>query len=163
MAFNNHQYRQGATGEDLIINLLSSFDIPAKKPVPFNKFYDLIIEPNDGVSSTGEVKSDLMGKATGNIALEFWNSKKNEPSGLTATMADMWFHIFCEEVWITNVLDLRVYVQNVKPAKVVFSGGDKNANLYIYKADKIFNDVFTRIDNLDKKKARDIIIKKLSQ
>lgn len=159
MSFKNAKFNQGDKGENRIIDLLKNFEIEAAKPVPYNKYYDLLISLNKEYK--GEVKSDLMGKQTGNIALEFWNSKKNEPSGLSSTLADIWFHIFCDEVWIANTLELKLYVQNVQPLKIIFSGGDKNANLYIYKADKIFKDIFTRIDNIETKHGKKTILNKV--
>jgi hypothetical protein len=153
------EFRFGKKGEDIVLELLTKLDIPANRPEPFSKYYDLILKLDK--EYTAEIKADLMGARTGNIALEFWNSRKNEASGISATKSDLWFHIFCKEVWVANTLDLKVYVQNNSPHKMTFDSGDKNANLYLYNAKVIFGDIFTRLDNLDIKTAKELLIKKL--
>lgn len=151
------EFFQGNKGEQLVVALLTKVGGSAIQPEKFSKFHDLEIEL-DNKKFTGEVKYDLMGHRTGNIALEFWNSKQDLPSGITATKADVWFHIFKDEIWVAQTLALRVYIQNNPPNKTIFSGGDKNANLYIYKADTILSSAFLCLDKLNDKE----IIKELS-
>lgn len=151
------EFWQGNKGEQLVVSLIIKLGGNAIQPEKFSKFHDLEIEL-DNKKFTGEVKYDLMGHRTGNIALEFWNSKQDAPSGITATKADVWFHIFEEKIWAAQTLALRMYIQNNKPDKTIFSGGDKNANLYIYKANTILSSAFICLDKLTDKQ----IIKCLS-
>jgi len=141
------EFAQGSKGEKMVIDLLSKVGGKSVIPEKPLKSHDLEIELGNK-KFTGEVKYDLMGHRTGNIALEFWNSKQNAPSGITATKADLWFHIFKEEIWVANTISLKVYIQNNQPNKIIFSGGDNNANLYIYKADTILTSAFLCLDKI---------------
>lgn len=144
------EFAQGSKGEKMVIDLLSKVGGKSVIPEKPLKSHDLEIELGNK-KFTGEVKYDLMGHRTGNIALEFWNSKQNAPSGITATKADLWFHIFKEEIWVANTISLKVYIQNNQPNKIIFSGGDNNANLYIYKADTILTSAFILLHNKEDK------------
>jgi len=135
------EFAQGSKGEQMVMDLLSQVGGKSVIPDKPQKSHDLEIELSNK-KFTGEVKYDLMGGKTGNIALEFWNSKQDAPSGITATKADLWFHIFKEEIWVANTIALKIYIQNNIPNKIIFSGGDNNANLYIYKATTILTSAF---------------------
>ncbi len=98
-----------------------------------------------------EVKFDKMSKFTGNLAFEFWNPKKNEPSGLTASKSDFWVYCFNSplEAYIVELSVLKDYIELHPAKKVIHVGGDKNASLYLYDKDQIVADIFWRIDELD--------------
>lgn len=88
-----------------------------------------------------EVKYDVMAEKTGNVAIEYHNSKRDEPSGINVTLADIWVHIITDSnnrtMWITSVKNLLVFIQNNTPYKTIIGAGDKNACLYLYKAKDI--------------------------
>lgn len=82
-----------------------------------------------------EVKNDVMAHKTGNVAIEYYNSKSNKASGITATKADWWVHKITGNLWIIRVSDLLTFTKEEKPHKIINGGGDKNADLLIYKVD----------------------------
>lgn len=86
----------------------------------------------------GEVKFDDYSAKSGNLAIEFFNSKACKPSGITATTAELWFHV-CPpaEILVVRVDTLLNYCQNTKPFKTIIAGGDGNASLYLYRKDEI--------------------------
>lgn len=141
-------FKIGNKGEDIVI------DIYTKKGRKCEKSngkinHDLILDDTFYL----EVKYDIMSKRTGNIAIEYHNSKKNTPSGISATKADFWVHIAFTKtgdrmVYIAPVSELKKWIADNKPKKVIIAGGDDNADLYIYGQDIAFGDgsPFKRID-----------------
>jgi len=95
-----------------------------------------------------------MAAKTQNIAVEYFNPKKNSASGLTATNSDFWVYCLLEDggmtAYLTDIFSLLNYISNNQPFRVVDVGGDKNASLFMYKKDKILPELFVRIDNLNK-------------
>jgi len=143
----------GQSGEELVIKLLNNASLPAVKNDDLEKKYDYDVIFEYGKSKkTIEVKFDYMAVKTGNLCIEYHNSKKDQPSGIEATKADFWCQIILDgdnpTVWITSVVKLRAFLSSTTPHKTIKSGGDKNANLYLYKLDDILP-VFSRIDNVD--------------
>lgn len=121
---------EGKKKEALVVQRLQQLKFTAQ--LSNSKQYDVEWEDN-GKNLKGEVKFDKASDRTGNIAIEFHNSKLNKPSGLTATKADVWFIVFPDDViWWCYVEDLKKFVKENKPKKVVIGGGDKNADLYLY-------------------------------
>lgn len=122
----------------------ASFDIQAK--VDRKKF-------------TIEVKYDSMAQKTNNIAIEVWNTKKDEPSGLNITEADLWIHCLNDDtnitVWAIKVDRLKEVVKEMKPLKVVENSfrGDSNAKLFIYTIDSIIQE-FVRLDNISNEQVK---------
>lgn len=88
-----------------------------------------------GFLLTFEVKNDIMAKRTGNVAIEHHNCKQDKPSGVMATEAHFWCHKLGDTIWVVPVNKLKKYMAEVEPLKKIVAGGDKNANLYIYKID----------------------------
>lgn len=88
--------------------------------------------------TTFEVKYDIYSERSGNIAIEFWNSKKNAPSGINVTKADYWVHILPNNgkmnAYITTVKTLKDFIKSTPACRTIFDGGDKNANIYLYKS-----------------------------
>lgn len=124
--------------------------------------WDLRFLLND-TSVSIEVKFDKMAGRTGNIAIEYHNTKSNQPSGITATTADIWATVLAAPaaIWFTNVGVLQRYIDRVYPYKIVV-GGDDNSAMKIYKKEKIFGDIFIRVDELTSeefKKALERILK----
>jgi len=101
---------------------------------------------------TCEVKFDVMAQHTGNIAIEYHNTKKDAPSGLNATKANIWAHLIYDGenkvVYITSVAKLRDYCDKNTPKRIVKNAGDKNANLLLFGCDDILPSIFHRIENI---------------
>jgi len=98
---------------------------------------------------TIEVKYDWMAQKTGNLAIEYYNTKKNAPSGIDATEADIW--CVCLEdgenitIWMTPTSLLRRHIKENKPYRTV-EGGDNNSAMKLYRQDDILS-IFVRIDD----------------
>ena len=141
-----HSLQVGSVGEDLAIKAFAN--IGRKCVLGDGKKHDLILDGQYIV----EVKYDIMSKKTGNIAIEYWNSKKNEPSGISATLAKYWVHIAFDKIgntiiFVVKVDELKDFIKNTKPKKIIKAGGDDNADLYIYGLDVILNTaIFSRLD-----------------
>jgi hypothetical protein len=108
--------------------------------------YDIKIE-KDGHTFLLEVKDDRMSKRTGNVAIEFYNSKSCIESGISATKADLWVHKIKGEFYIISVSKLKDYVLNTEPKKIVFGGGDDNSDMYLYSIGD-FLDETVKLDDL---------------
>jgi hypothetical protein len=83
---------------------------------------------NDG--TTAEVKCDVAAAQTLNAAVEFWDSRRNKPTGILETEAKLWIHcvpegdcLRCYEVETKRLLRLCFECGSVK------SGGDYNSSL----------------------------------
>ncbi len=98
-----------------------------------------------------EIKFDLMSQRTGNIAIEYWNSKSNKPSGILATNSDFYVFVLPDgeeySVWLTKTKTLVDYFTHNSGIRDVH-GGDNNSHMRLYSKDDILN-IFTRIDNLN--------------
>lgn len=136
----------GNKGENLLMGLLEEIGIKAS----FNdrketrQFWD--IQTENGIKF--EVKYDLYSARSGNIAIEFFNPKKAQPSGLTATQANFWIHVLPDtSIWCCAVEDLKVFVSNNKPVKTIAAGGDDNSSMHIYRKDLILGPVFVKMDS----------------
>ena len=141
--------RVGNEAELEVIAYLNSIGCVANKNVDKAKLIEYDIEvfqnPSDNFSSaippsvTMEIKNDEMSKKTGNIALEYYNSKSCKPSGITATKADIWVHKINGELWIIRVSELINFTKTEKPVKMISGGGDNNADLLIYRIETFTN------------------------
>lgn len=141
--------RIGAVAEDLLIELLNTFGHVAEKNGDKSKRYEFDVSSTiNGRKFLFEVKYDVMASRTGNIAIEFWNSKSNTPSGLSATKSDFWIQVLEEPhgrvVYITTVNNLKEFTKLEKPLKTIIAGGDKNSSMYIYEKERILT-CFTEI------------------
>lgn len=142
----------GNKGEKEVIALLNKCGIVTEKEPDREKRYDHDLVCQLGKKKfTCEVKFDSMACQTGNLAIEWWNSKKDAPSGLTVTKANLWVHLIRDgsniAVFIINTSKLRNFVNNTQAFKDIEKGGDNNASLKLFKLDDILPE-FTRIDNL---------------
>jgi hypothetical protein len=99
-----------------------------------------------------EVKYDIYAARSGNIAIEFYNPKTQKDSGIAATKADIWAHVLTapHSIWFASVPKLKDFIKSNTPFKVIASGGDDNAALYLYKKDFILPSVFYRVDTCEK-------------
>jgi len=79
---------------------------------------------------TYEIKLDLQTTRTHNACIEFWDSRRNCPSGILATQASHWLHcvpenggIRCYEIEVKKLLKLCMECGTVK------QGGDFNSSV----------------------------------
>jgi len=148
----------GDEAEFELMNFISAIDgflVPQKNEDKNTRIeYDIACGYNrDPVSSAVEgvvyfeVKNDVMASKTGNIALEYFNSKSMKASGITATKADWWVHKINGELWAIRVKELIDFTKNEKPDKIIIGGGDNNADLMIYKIER-FTSVAKQLSTL---------------
>lgn len=96
-----------------------------------------------------EVKFDMKSSYTGNLAIEFFNTKQGIPSGISSTKSDLWAIVLKKPMscWITKTSVLRKYIEQNEPFRIV-DGGDDNSAMKLYKKDKILIDIFHQINGL---------------
>ncbi len=119
----------GDTAEDELVQYLKSLDLTVVKNTERSKFYDYDVcanYENDWLSF--EVKNDVMSGKTGNLAIEYWNSKKNAPSGIMATKASYWVHKFNDELHYCLVADLKIFLDKTPPKRIIKAGGNANSD-----------------------------------
>lgn len=161
-----HDIKIGEAGEKLIISLLHKAKVKADKNEDKKKRSDFDIEcglPHGGRTFTIESKYDLYASKSGNIAIEIYNPKTGKPSGLTITKADLWCHIVDNEIYCTTVAQLKDFVDNNTPVKMVTAGGDDNATLLLFRIDDIIPQIFMRLDNLGKQELLDTLAEFLGE
>lgn len=157
---------QGKNGENAAISLFQLIGIDCKKDEDKDKRndHDLVCQL-DKLKFTVEVKHDLMAEKTGNIAVEYHNSKLDKPSGIYSTKANLLVYIVPDQdnmtIWVCSVKKVREFIKDVAPFRSVKNAGDKNANLFLYKEDDILGPLFIRIDNISKDEALKVIKKHL--
>jgi hypothetical protein len=95
-----------------------------------------------------EVKFDRMAASTGNIALEYWNCRSDQESGLLATRSHLWVHVLPSPlcVYAAGTGGLRKFVGETPPLRRVERAGDGNANLLLYRARDILPPIFVGLD-----------------
>lgn len=149
----------GKIAEDRVAKLLQEISCSKVEEVSKEKriFWDLMFTI-DGVIHAAEVKNDIYALRSGNIAIELYNPKLGKESGLTATRSDLWVFVVGEEVWATSTEMLRDYVAKNKPFRIIDSGGDNNALLYLYKKDALMPGLFKRIDDIDAASRKSVIL-----
>lgn len=140
---------QGAVGEDLTIAILEKAGFAIVEKHCKGSDYDMKALDPQGREFTLEVKYDIKSEQTGNIAIEFFNSKKNKNSGVAVTKADFWVFVFPSgEVWIALTSNLISFLHEISPDRILYGAGDGNAGLMLYKKDIILPQVFCRIDDI---------------
>lgn len=150
MAYQKSMY-VGSKAEMAVIDLLESHGIVCSKSIGKNSFYDIEVELDNQYLFI-EVKYDKMSDVTKNLALEYFNPKSEKLSGISVTQSDYWIFAFEKplQLWISSIDEIKNYVGQNPPMKVVDIAGDRNASLYLYKRDKLISSIFTRIDNMNK-------------
>jgi len=149
----------GKIAEDRVAKLLQEISCTDIREVDkANRvFWDLMFTI-DGAIHAAEIKNDIYALRSGNIAIELYNPKLGKESGLTSTKADLWVFVVGEEVWASNTAMLRDYVAKNKPFRIIDSGGDNNALLYLYKKDALMPGLFKRIDDIDAASRKAVIL-----
>lgn len=120
----------GKNGELLVKNKLEAAGIYCELVIGRNSDYDMGCNFNGKIFFL-EIKNDAKAALTNNIAIEFYNTKSGQPSGLSITKADIWAHIVQQQVYLISVPDLKKLCKETIPSKIV-EGGDNNALIYLY-------------------------------
>jgi|10_taG_2_1085330.scaffolds.fasta_scaffold03005_6 hypothetical protein len=158
--------RVGTAGERFIKKLfkMHKVDVEFGKDKKHRESYDLIGKIGRS-KLTIEVKFDKMAEKTGNLAIEYHNPKSGKPSGISVTKAKLWAHVVLDcghmTAWLASTKELKAYIEMYEPRKMVFFGGDKNANLYLYEDIHILKTVFNRIDTIFDESKFQKLVKKL--
>lgn len=144
----NKKKSQGNKVENELIEHLNKigFDRVEKNKV-YDERYSFDVTAccgNDWISF--ECKNDLMSYLTGNLAFEYWNSKKNEPSGYARSKAVFWVHKFNNKLYYCLLKELKKFIEENEPKKKIIAGGDDNSNMYIYGKDSV-KDLFKELSN----------------
>lgn len=143
----------GDDGEQQVIKLLKKANLLAikNKDNTTRLYYDISIVFPEGHIITAEIKYDVYSDRSGNIAIEFFNTKQNKDSGINATTAALWFCVTPKHgIWVASTKVLRDYIKLNPPFKTITNGGDNNANFYLYKEKDLFSSIFVRCDKLNK-------------
>jgi len=156
----------GNFAEQFIQRLFSQASIPTTLNKNKSKLIEWDIEAE--LSSQRfrvECKFDVMASKTGNLAIEYYNTKLAKPSGIAATTADLWAVVLQNplEAYIANTSVLRAYCQKVAPYRSITNGGDQNAALWLYPKDQILPAVFTRVDDLHPAELADVLLRLLTK
>ena len=138
----------GNEGELHLIKQLKDIGVGAEQAFPGKRFSDYDLTSNvGGTEITFEVKNDVYALRSGNVALEVFNTKKNELSGIFGTKADVWAHIVGVNTWLAPVSALLDWIDEVKPHRIIESGGDNNAMLHLYRCDVFYGAKFCTLLN----------------
>jgi hypothetical protein len=123
----------GREAENEVVEHLKSLNLTVELNSDKGKllYYDIVASA-DADRFTFEVKNDVMSYKTGNVAIEYYNSKSNKPSGVMASQSDFWVHKITGTFFIIKTAYLRSLMTTIKPKKIITSGGDKNSDMYIY-------------------------------
>lgn len=130
----------GKEAETELVEFLTSKGYESSLNIDHDKRYEYdVLARRNKYTFTFEVKNDLMATKTGNVAIEYRNSRQDKPSGIDRTTADFWCHKIDGKIYICKVKDLLKFIETNKPFKVIKSGGDSNADIYLYKKDKFLS------------------------
>ncbi len=161
----------GRIGENLLISKLNDAGFDIVNPEKHERsFWDVGIKIKKN-HIFFEVKYDLYALKSGNIAFEYFNSKKAAYSGIMMTQADFWCHIIPETTPRILICDTKILVdmvayhlrlnlaqfpseaRNKKIFKKVFNAGDDNADLALYKISEI-EDLFIDLNKISNKEIK---------
>lgn len=149
----------GSMAEERVVKLLCSlgYNAAINQDKSKRSLYDIIIhDNNNNLLFTVEVKYDIYANKSGNIAIETFNPKTAKPSGIGITQATLWCHI-TDRIYIANTDALKYYVFSTAPKRVIASGGDDNATLYLYDHKQIVDNVFSELDECNPILAQSVI------
>ena len=138
--------RVGKEAEQELVDILSAFGGESKLNAVHANRYEYDVEcvfthGDEQKTMTFEVKNDVMSKRTGNLAIEYWNSKQNKPSGLFRTTANFWVHKFNDSLYVIPVETLKTLTNQQKPDRFISGGGDDNADLMLYQIERLENEM----------------------
>lgn len=156
--------RIGDIGESFAIEVFKAAGIEAEKnqDEEHREFFDLVCKIGRK-KFTCEVKHDVMAQKTGNIAVEFYNSKSCKDSGIAVTKADIWIHILQDDsnktMWAASVKEFRDFIKKNPPHRTVTGVGDNNACLYLYREDRLLDNILHRCETLEEKALKRLVRK----
>lgn len=123
--------------------------------------YDLLCSI-DGTQFSIEVKFDVMAARTGNLAIEYFNTKQGKPSGIHATASSVWAVVLKttsgSEVWLVRTSTLKAYFSANPGIRDVFGAGDNNAAIRLYDKSDLLGPVFSRLDTLSREEGRQLLL-----
>jgi hypothetical protein len=133
----------GQAAEEYFITLASNKGLNTSKSKTGSKEYDVEV---NGVKF--EIKYDLYSAKSGNIAIEFYNSKLGKPSGVMATEANYWIYFLGDlsRGYFISIQNLKELLE-IKPLRIIEKGGDDNASLMLYKIDDVI-EKFTALEHV---------------
>jgi len=140
----------GNKGQKLFINILEENNEIKNIKLNNDKYFDVSCDYK-GSYYTFEIKYDLMASKTGNIAIEFYNPKTCEDSGIATTKADFWITVLNnpQQIYLSPVKFLKNFLDNTKPCRIITVGGDKNSSMYLFKKDRILDVCMFKINSSD--------------
>ncbi len=158
--------RKGQQAENFIQDRLAKFNIESQKNEDKKNLIDYDLKFKIGKEEYRcEVKYDIMAARTSNLAIEYWNSRLEKPSGILATKAEIWAVVINDcgnmTLWMISTEKLRKFIDNNNPKAVKKNVGDGNANILLYD-DSFILEEFTRLDDISeekkfKKKLKEVI------
>lgn len=138
----------GNIAEELLKKTLESYGYKISINNDYNKRYDYDLKIENS-NITFEVKYDLYSSKSGNLAFEFFNSKKMTDSGINLTKAKYWVHVINENnipvIYICNTEKLKNFIKIKEPKRIVFSGGDNNADIKLYSKDDVIDIILFKL------------------
>ncbi len=146
-------FRVGKSGERQLQKLFSQAGIKSVENAQTSRkklsYWDLKAWIN-GHPFLVEVKFDVMASRTGNLAIEYYNTRMAKPSGIKGTKADLWVVVLADpiRIYAARTSDLLQYCEAVRPFRNISCGGDDNAAMWLYPAEQILEAVFHRIDDI---------------
>lgn len=161
MAFKK-DFSLGKKGENLVLNLFKKHGLDTELNTNKETRKDFDLTTKVGRKKvTVEIKYDWLAQKTNNLAFEYYNTNKDEASGIDCTKAILWIQIILDNnfptIWMTSVKKLKDYIKKHKPLRVVENAGDGNANLYLYRDVEILEAIFKRIDNSTEEEIKKIL------
>ena len=152
----------GSFGEKVVTDLFETGGIKCEKNSASGRSqlieFDLKCTLENKVF-TVECKFDAMARKSGNIAIEYYNTRQSKPSGIKATKADLWVVVLRnpQDVFLTSVKLLTGYCESNRPHKNIASGGDNNSAMWLYRMENILPVAFFPLDGLKPEELQEII------
>ena len=135
MAFKR-DLQVGKAGESLARKKMESLGIKTADADGREADFYIVIDNYKKFSC--EVKYDLYAEKSGNLAIEYFNTKICKPSGIDSTLCHFWIHVLSpDEVYFSTVENLKKFVKSTKPFRDITSGGDQNSAMFLYRKETI--------------------------
>lgn len=136
--------RVGSVGEGIATNKLMALGFGVEKGD--GKKRDIVVEIK-GQKYDCEIKFDVYANSSGNIAIEFYNTKLCKPSGIDSTNCHFWIQVLNEkEIYIAEVTKIKEFIKDNNPKRTIINAGDGNASLYLYEKSIILEKCFQKLD-----------------
>lgn len=136
-------FKLGNQGEDLLISFFNKLGLECTKAS--ERSHDLILKYTSDILV--EVKNDVYSRRSGNIALEFYNTKQCKPSGIAASQSHLWCHIHYNNqntyISFCPTKLLKEWFEREVAKKIISCGGDDNSSMKLYSQDLLSQHFFT--------------------